>query len=172
MKMMMPLLILFVSVCFGADTSDITTKVTEIDRDKNGVAEVRAERVFRGKSEILQTIQSTKKQGLKTTARSYSVGGDLLMIESDEDGDGFFEQLIIYHPTKNEMEVFTRQAGGSVRPVSTKELEAYRKQNAAISDFWQKGFQKELSDDEISDLMRETRKKVLDAEREKTREKK
>jgi len=172
MKTIIPVGILLVSVCFGADTSDITTKVTEIDRDKDGVPEVRTERTFRAKNEILQIIQSTKKQGLRTTTRGYSVGGDLLMIESDEDGDAFFEMIAIHHPTKNEAEVFMRQRDGSVRPVSTKDLEAYRKQKAAIADFWDKAFQKQLSDDEYLDLMRETRKKIVDAERGKTQEKK
>jgi len=158
----------FVLSCSGADSTDITTRISEIDGDKDGKAEIRSERVFRGKDEILQTLRSTNKQGVVTTSRLYCVGGDLIMIESDQDGDGFFEQFVIYQPAKKDLEVFIRQRDGTVKPATTQTRDAHKKQDAAITEFWEKSFQEKKDDADPTDLIREMRKKVSDAEKEKT----
>jgi hypothetical protein len=142
MKQFLPFLVLCSSLCFAAETSDITTKVTEVDSDKDGRPNVRAERVFRGKDEVLQTLRTRRKTGVTTTARSYSVAGDLLMIESDGDGDGFFEKIVIFHPMKKDIEVFTRHPDGSVSPVSTEVLKAERKQHDRVTEAVEKLFEK------------------------------
>ena len=66
------------------------------------------------------------------------------------------------------MEVFTRQVDGSVWPVSAQTLAAYKKQHAAISEFWDKAFHKDTDTDKAMEMMKETQKKIRAAEREKT----
>jgi len=70
------------------------------------------------------------------------------------------------------MEVFTRQPDGSVKPVSTQALQAYQKQNAAISEFWDKAFDKTFDEKKLPDLIRETQKKIQEAEHQKPVDKK
>src|SRR5579859_6561813 len=85
------LVFLFCVSMYGADTTttntvgDITTKILE--RTKDGKPEVRVETVYRGTGKILQTLSLTNKQGtLAIVGRSYYVGGDLVLSESDENG--------------------------------------------------------------------------------------
>jgi hypothetical protein len=68
------------------------------------------------------------------------VGGDLVMTESDEHKSGRFDTVAVYHPGTEEMEVFTRLPDGSVTPASTHVVQAYKKQNAEISEFIDKVF--------------------------------
>jgi len=160
------ILLLFCASLYGADTttnktSDITSKVTERERD-GGKTHLHWETVYRGKTPILRVLQTTR-DGVTKTSRSYQVGGTLVMIESDEDGDGRFESVTVVGPGTDDLEMFTRQSDGSVKPVSTKTLQATKKQLATVDDTAGKLFQKEdLTDEQISDLMQETRKKIPD----------
>ncbi|MBI2927642.1 MAG: hypothetical protein HYY24_18255 [Verrucomicrobia bacterium] len=169
------ILMLFCASLYGADTStnrtsDITSKVTERERD-GGKTHLRWETVSRGKTPILRVLQTTRG-GITKTSRSYEVDGKLVMIESDENGDGRFESVTLFRPGTDEMEMFTRQSDGSVKPASTKILEATKKQLATVDDMATMLFQKEdLTDEQIGDLIQETRKKIQDAEREKTNDK-
>ena len=115
---------------------DITTKVTE-RRDKDGKVDVRIESVFRGKKKILGILHRRNAQGAMTTSRGYKVGGDLIMVESDEDGDGVFETVVLHTPDMSDIEVFRRQADGLVKPVGTAELEVIKKMYALQSDVGQ-----------------------------------
>ena len=90
------------------------------------------------------------------------------MTEIDEDGDGIFEIVAFYHPAKNDMEVFTRLTNGTIRAVSAQTLAAYKKQNAAMSEFWDKAFDRDTDTDKAMEMMKETQKKIRDAEKEKT----
>jgi hypothetical protein len=56
------------------------------------------------------------------------------MIESDENGDGFFESVAVFDPVTDDFEMFTRQADGSVKPVSTEALEAIKKKKVAADE--------------------------------------
>jgi hypothetical protein len=168
-------LMLFCASLYGADsstnkTSDITSKVSEHDRDA-GKTHLRLETFYRGKTPVLRILQTTKA-GITKTSRSYKVGGDLVMIESDEDADGRFESVTLLHPGTADLEMFARKSDGSVKPVSTETLQATKKQLAAVDDVASKLLQKEaLSDDQIADLLQETRKKIQEAEKGKTNEK-
>ena len=173
------LLFLLCAWVYGADTTttnvvgDITTKVSE-RKAKDGKTERRIERVYRGKTEILQTLSRRNKQGMMaTTARSYLVGGDLVMIEADEDGDGVFETITLYRHRTDDLEMFRRQADGSVKPVNTQTIEATKKQTEAVNGSMRKLMEKrEVTDQEISDLLQQTRQKVQDLEKEKKDDKK
>jgi hypothetical protein len=60
-------------------------------------------------------------------SRTYSMNGESLAIESDEDGDGLFEHLMVFYPGNNELEIFARHADGTVTPSSTAEIELVKK---------------------------------------------
>jgi hypothetical protein len=157
----------------AVDTSDITNRVVERHGTNDGRVDYRVEYVYRGKSKVLAVMSRRNMQGLlAVTSRSYLVGGDLVMTESDEDGDGVFETIAVYRPGTDDMEVFTRQPDGSIRPVSTQTLQAYKKQNAAISEFWDKAFDKKFDEKKLPDLIRETQKKIQEAEHQKPVDKK
>jgi hypothetical protein len=96
----------------------------------------------------------------------------MVAVECDEDGDGFLETLATYRSGTDDMEVFTRQREGTVQPVSAQALAAFKKQNAAISEFWDKTFSKDAALDKLENSIRETQKKLRDAEKEKRDEKK
>jgi hypothetical protein len=173
MRLLAIFLLSVTAICHAQDTSDITRKVFERDRDKDGKPDFRVESVFRGKERVMVVWSKPNTQGVwSVTSRAYYAGGDMVAVESDEDGGGFFEQLATYRSGTEDMEVFTRQRNGTVQPISAQTLAAFKKQNAAISEFWDKAFSKDADPDKIEDTIRETQKKVRDAEKEKRDEKK
>jgi len=134
------ILILFCTSLYGADTTttnivgDITTKTSERS-GKDGKPDVRIETVYRGKTKVLQILSRRNKQGaLAVVSRSYLIDGKLHMIESDENGDGFFESVAVFDPVTDDFEMFTRQVDGSVKPVSTEALEAIKKKKVAADE--------------------------------------
>jgi hypothetical protein len=164
---------LFIIILFGAslayaDDTNITSKVFE-KRDTNGMVNFRMETVYRGKTKVLMTISRPNKDGaMVVTSRNYLVGGDLVLTEADDRHDGTLQTIAIYHPGNDDMEVFTRLPDGSVKPVSTKTLQAYKKQIAALPDFmdWYQT-KTNMTNAELEKLVKETQKKILDAEKEK-----
>ena len=163
--------ITFLLFCaFTVCAQDTTNKVNE-RRNPDGTLRWRIETTSRGKTPILR-VHQTFKAGKTTTTRSYMVGGEMVMMEADEDGDSLFETTIVYHPPKSDMEVFTRERDGSVSPVSAQTLAAYKKQHAAITELWDKAFDKDMDADKFIDRMQETQRKIRDAEKEKKDEKK
>jgi hypothetical protein len=149
------------SVC----AQDTTSKVNE-RRNPDGTLRWRIETTLRGKTPILRVHQNFKS-GKTTTTRSYMVGGEMVMMESDEDGDGLFETIIVYRPSKSDMEVFTRERDGSVHPVNAHKLAAYKKQQAALSELWDKAFDKDVDAEKFIERVQETKRKIEDAEKEK-----
>jgi hypothetical protein len=143
-----------------------TTNTVSERRNPDGTLRWRVETTSRGKTPVLRVRQSFKA-GTTNTTRSYVVGGETVLMESDEDGDGFFETIFVYRPSTTDLEVFTRQRDGSVRPVSARSLAAYKKQQAAIADFWDKTFDKGADADKFSDQMRETQRKLREADKER-----
>jgi hypothetical protein len=155
--------------CHAEDTNSITSKVVERDRDKDGKPDFRVETVYRGAQKVMLVWSKPNVQGILTvTSRSYFAGGNMIMTESDEDRDGVFETLAVYRSGTRDMEVFTRQRDGSVKPVNGQTLAAYKKQNTAISEFWDKAFDKGTDIDKAMELMAETQKKIREAEMEKS----
>ncbi len=162
-------LLLVTVACRAQDTNGITSKIFERDRDKDGKPDVRIETVYRGDKKVMLIWSKPNAQGVMTvTSRSYIAGGDLVSTESDEDGDGIFETIAVYRSGTSDMEVFTRQRDGSVKPVSARTLAVHKRQHAAISEFWDKAFDKGTDIDKAMEMMRETQQKIRDAEKEKT----
>jgi len=67
--------------------------------------------------------------------RSYLVSGEIFTTEEDKDGDGFFETMIVFDPSKKELEVFLPQKDGStvVAPAAVKA--SYQKIFRAVDEF-------------------------------------
>ena len=89
---------------------------------------------------MMQTFRPNAQGVLAITSRSYLVGGDLVMTESDEHKSGRLDTIAVYRSGSDDMEVFARQSDGSVKPVSMETLQRYKKQQAEISDYWKKAF--------------------------------
>src|SRR6185369_1138956 len=87
MKTFIAFLLLTAFACCAQDTSGITNKVTDIDRDKDGKIDVRIETVYRGKIKVMMIMSRRNQQDtMVVTSRSYLADGKLVMVESDEDG--------------------------------------------------------------------------------------
>jgi hypothetical protein len=137
MKIFVILFLFAVVECNGEETNSITTRVFERDRDKDGKIDQRVETVSRGRTIILR-VYTTIRGGITNISRSFFSGGEMVMTESDENGDGFFEKVAVYNPVReNELEVFERHIDGSVHPVSAGVLAAYKEQHIAISKFFE-----------------------------------
>ena len=74
------------------------------------------------------------KGKLVINSRTYRVGGDLVMMECDNHKSGMLDTIVVHNPGTGDMEVFTRQADGSVKPVSTRELLAHKQMDATVAD--------------------------------------
>lgn len=163
MKTFFSLLLFAALAAHAEDASDITTKVSE-RRNKDGSLRWRIETTSRGKTPVLQVYQSSKG-GVTGTTRSYMAGGEVVMMETDEDGDGVFETIIAYRPQNTGMEVFTRQRDGSVRPVSAQAHAAYKEKLAAITGLWDKALDKDMDKEKFVESVRQTQQKIRDAEK-------
>jgi len=147
--------ILFCASVYGADTvttnivGDITTKISERSA-VDGKPEVRIETVYRGKIKVLQIVSHRNKLGtLAVVSRSYFVDGKLYMVESDDDHDGFFESVMVWDPTTEDFEMFTRQTDGSIKPVPTVKLDEVKKKAAVAAESLRQTLQ-EMSSKELS----------------------
>lgn len=161
-------ILLFVAIgCYAGDTSDITSKTFE-KTNKDGKVSFRMVTTYRGKEKVLMETFRPNAQGmLVISSRSFLAGGDLVVTEGDEHKSGKLDTIAVYLPGTDDMEVFTRQPDGSVKPVSTPTLEAYKQQTAAVSNFFG-SMGTNASDEEISEKFQEAQKKIQDAEKQKT----
>ena len=155
----------------NTNAPDLTVKISEHERD-GGKTRLHVETTYRNKKPIIQAF-CTVRGGVTNASRSYLVGGDLVMIETNDNGDGLFEAFFIYRPGTKDIEMFTRKTDGSVKPVSSQTLLATKKQIATANDAVVKLFHKDgLTDREFEDLVLDTQKKIQAAEKEKSKDKK
>jgi hypothetical protein len=163
------IILLFVATgCHAQDTNGITSKVFERDADQDGKPDLRVETLYRDGMKVMLTWSKPDAQGvLKVSSRSYFAGGNMVTTEVDEDRDGVFETIIVYRAGTTDMEVFTHQQDGSVTPVAGRTLAAYKKQNAAIIDLFDRAFEKGTDTDKAMELTEEARRKIQAAEKEK-----
>ena len=167
MKILIILILSCVSL-YSADVTtttnvvgDITTKISERP-DKNGKPELRIETVNRGKTKVMVITSRRNQQGvMAVTARSYLADGKLVMVESDEDGDGTLESVMVLAPDTDNFEMFTRQPDGSVKPVSTEKLDSIKRQKAVADESMRKLFGRpDMTDEELKDLLVTNRQKI------------
>ena len=62
---------------------------------------------------------------LVTRSRAYHVGGELVVIEADEDHDGTLETFVVFGPGANSIEAFTKK-GEQPIPADLQVLEKYK----------------------------------------------
>lgn len=162
------LTLIVVCRCYAGDSSDIKTVIWDSPRhDEGGRPVAHEEKTFRGTEEILKTLRM-RTGGVIQTARFFTVSGDTVLIESDEGGSGKFDTLILYNRAKGGMEVFKRQADGSVKPVDEKTLAAFKRQDIALSRFWDKIFGPNAPlDKSIESEAKALKSELQDAEKQK-----
>jgi len=95
---------------------NLRTELTEFERPRLG--KVRIETTYRGDDEILQVMRFKNHH-----SRSLFCSGNLMYVESDEDGDGSFESVTVFGHDFQHLEAFTRHPDGSVEPVDDREAE-------------------------------------------------
>jgi hypothetical protein len=123
----------------AADADGLSSKVAQVDRDKDGRPDVRTEIISRDAVKQMMVMSRTDKSGeWKVNARSFYVGSHMAVTEADEDGDGFFEMVVVYREDPKDVNAFVRERDGSVRPAEVKVVEMLRKQDAVLSEFWSK----------------------------------
>jgi len=128
-------LLVCASVCYAQDAT-ITTKSFVIP-GRHGRPDVRCERTYRGKTCIMTVVSEKRASGeFVPYARSFELGY-ALVVESDEDRDGFFETLAISDDvSQNHLEVFTRDRDGTLHPISGEKLAKIKETNRLIVQFW------------------------------------
>jgi hypothetical protein len=152
-----PLLLL--TPCQGADDEDVRVESAEVDTDKDGQSDVRTEIVKRGNDKLMMVMRRRDKSGSwRTTTRSFYAGEHMSVTESDEDGDEFFENLVVYGDNPEAVGMFVRGKEGSVRPADVKTLTALRKQTALISELWSSPMARDPK--KIDSAIEETRDRV------------
>ena len=162
------ILILICASSYGADITtttnivgDITTKIFE-RVGKDGKPDLRIETVYRGKTKVMIIASRRKQEGaMAITMREYLVDGKLVMVESDESGDGKLESVYVFEPNTDNFEIFARQPDGSVKPVSTQKLDSIKRQKAVADESMKKLLDKpDMTDKEIEDLLDTNRQKI------------
>ena len=147
-------------------TTDIPIKVTELYHAQDGKPDSRVEQYFRNGQRVMVVMSRMNAKGdWNVTSRAYHVGGKTVSIEGDDDGDGVLETLIVYRADSDDMEVFTRDANGSVRPASSQVLEAHKKQNAAFAEFFDNTLMAtNLDSATVEERIRATQKKIQETQ--------
>ncbi len=83
-------------------------------------------KTYRGEQRILAEMTNRGKKSRLYVLNEFTVG------ESDEDGDGFFETVMIMDDSTGEFEQYIKEKDGSIRPLeSEKLLELYQKKYEA-----------------------------------------
>ncbi len=152
----------------AADSPEITTKV--FDHDYDGGKRHSHTEVFyrRGNAHHVLMITRTTEAGVTKTVRAYHIG-DIVVMEVDDDGDGFYETLLIENTKTDDLELFSRRADGTVWPADAKKLALSKEQHSDIRKFWDEAFGK---DTDFLQSAKALREKLQKAEKEKTKEQK
>ncbi len=153
MKTSIAFILLASFACFAQDASDITTEIEVLHRDNNRKNDVRVETTYRGNTEVMVTVYRPNKDGVMAlSSRTYFSNGKAVMVESDDDRDGRLKYITVFEPDKDGVEMFTREADGTVKPVSTLSLDAHKRLRALTEETYQK-FQKSV--EELKRLLEE-----------------
>lgn len=87
---------------------------------------VSIERTYRGEQCIVAEMTENGK-----STRGFTVNGKTVMVEADTDGDGFFEEFMIFDPETGAFECFTRTTNNLVQPFHSARLQALREKKKA-----------------------------------------
>jgi len=171
------ILILFCVSLYGADTTttnivgDITTKVSQRS-GKDGKPDVRIETLYRGKTKVMTVTSRRNEQGvMAVTARGFLADGELVMAESDEDGDGTLESVAVFNPDTGNFEMFTRQSDGTVQALPSQKLESLKRQKATVDASLKELVDRpDMTTKEMGDLLENNRQKLEAIKREEKRD--
>ena len=135
-----------------------------MDTDKDGTIDLRTETHTRGKARVFIRHERRLPSGEWSLSHSYLVSGEIVSIEDDLDGDGFFETLIVFDTLNKDFEVFHRQKNGSIIVGSTEVKASYRQMFQAVDEFWDNDIWRDAprtaDDKTFEQLMRETKDKI------------
>lgn len=97
----------------------VISRTTESGVQGSGMVDLAATKLFEDGRMTFCSISDNKKH---TIIRSYYINEKLAAQEGDEDGDGFFETLILFDSDARPTVAFHRRADGSVTAFSSQEL--------------------------------------------------
>jgi hypothetical protein len=153
--------------CYSDDSATVRTVVWDSpQRDTNGQPLIHFETTFRGKERIL-VLMRKREGGVVRSSRLFVVSGNSVLLESDEDGSGKFETVVLFNEPKGGLEVFKRQPDGSVKPADDKTIAAFRRQFSAIAGFWEEMLGPKAPSDKFFDSAKALKKEIQDAEKQK-----
>ena len=157
MKTLVIIIVMAITGCFAAETNIITSQTRDDGlffgfaskvvneppyvaskiyeyKDNHGKCVGSMEEVYRGNDKIMMVMRSLNSLGdLVVSSRSYFIHGDMVMTEMATRKDDKLDTIIFRHIDSDDLEVFRRQADGSVRPASTELVQAFINQNSVMS---------------------------------------
>jgi antitoxin component YwqK of YwqJK toxin-antitoxin module len=109
----------------------LMSRKVEVSVKDNGQIDYVFTKLFRdGK----MTFASTLDNAAKNTIRSYYRDGKMIFEEGDEDGDGFFETLILFDTDEQPIEAFSKNKDGVVTQFSNEKLVELKKSFAKLRE--------------------------------------
>jgi hypothetical protein len=122
-----------------AQESEFKTKVFDFPA-KNGKPAHRTEVTYRGNTHILFLLSEKGSSGdYVPYSRSY-FAGHTMVVEVDEDRDGFFETIIVHEDSRKPtaIEAFTRSRDGTAQPIEHEKLEKIKRDSEEMAKRWEK----------------------------------
>jgi hypothetical protein len=102
---------------------------------KPRVGKVRIDTTYRGEDRILMVMSYSN-----VTTRTFCLHGKPMYVESDEDGDGFFETFVISGETMEDFEQFKRKPDGTIEPISKEEYLDLKKKTQEATERMKQAF--------------------------------
>jgi hypothetical protein len=143
MKALQYLLVLLFFGCRPDEQTDLKSATPGRDPEYSNQSNRMTRTIMRGDNVLVRIVKFQGKRGTHTS-RFYYVGGDNVLTESDYDGDGVFEFLLLRNPAGNVLEAFERVAE-SIQPIEAAELEKLRKIDQEAVQFWNQDLEKPVN---------------------------
>ncbi len=102
----------------------LISKKQEVSAHDDGKIDVVFMKLFRDGE---MTYASTFNKAAKNTIRSYYHDGKMAVSEGDEDGDGFFETMILFDAKEQPVEAFSKTKDGTVTQFTKEKLAELKK---------------------------------------------
>ncbi|MFM7816706.1 MAG: hypothetical protein ACKPGI_07035 [Verrucomicrobiota bacterium] len=107
----------------------LVTRKEEVSVKDNGRMDYVFVKHFRnGEMTYSQTLYNSENR----TIRSYYHQEKMIVLEGDENGDGFFETMILFDAQERPVEAFSKQKDGSVVPFAKEKLAELKKRSFAM----------------------------------------
>lgn len=109
----------------------LISKKQEVSAHDDGRIDVVFTKLFRDGE---MTYASTFNRAAKNTIRSYYHQDKMVTEEGDEDGDGFFETMILFDAKEQPVEAFSKSKDGTVTQFSKEKLVELKKSFAKLQE--------------------------------------